>query len=75
MDLAARKSDVKNHVSRHRREKTVTSQATNSSDGTNTKISGTPHAGEASIPKPDTGRGFSEIGDPWTVAEMKLLSP
>jgi hypothetical protein len=65
MSLAARKSDAKNHVSRSKK-----------SGGTNTMLNGPPHAEDTSIPRIDAGQGLPEnMGDKWTEAEMKMLSP
>jgi hypothetical protein len=76
MSLAARKSDVKNHASRSTRKKLIAFQPTNLSDGTNTRLDGPPHAEETFFTKIDAGQGLSEnIGDTWTDAEIKLLSP
>jgi hypothetical protein len=76
MSLAARKSDVKNHTSRSTKKKLIAFQPTNLSDGTNTRLGGPPHAEVTSFTKIDTGQGLSEnIGDTWTDAEIKLLSP
>jgi hypothetical protein len=65
MSLAARKSDVKDHASRSTKKKLIAFQPTNLSDGTNTRLDEPPHAEETSI----------TIGDTWTDAEIKLLSP
>ena len=76
MSLAARKSDVRNHVSRSTKKKLIAFQPTNLSDGTNTMLNGPPHAEETSNTRIDAGQGLSEkIGDTWTDAEIKLLSP
>lgn len=76
MSLAARKSDVKNHASRNAKKKLIAFQLTNMSDGTNTRLDGPPNFDETSFTRTDAGQGLSEnIGDPWTEAEIKLLSP
>jgi hypothetical protein len=76
MSLAARRSDVKNHVSRSTKKKLIAFQPTNLSEGTNTRLDGPPNADETSFIRTDAGQGLSEnIGDPWTEAEIKLLSP
>jgi hypothetical protein len=65
MSLAARKSDVKNHASHSMKKNLIAFQPTNLSDGTNTRLDGPPHAEGTSM----------TIGDTWTDAEIKLLSP
>jgi hypothetical protein len=65
MSLAARKSDAKNNVSR----------STKKSGGTNNMLNGPPHAEETSIARVDAGQASENIGEPWTDAEMKMLSP
>jgi hypothetical protein len=66
MSLAARKPDAKNHVSR----------STKKSGSRTSVLNGPQHADERSITRVDAGQGVSEtIGDPWTDAEMKMLSP
>jgi hypothetical protein len=58
------------------RRKLIAFQPTNLSDDTNIRLDGPPHAEETSLTKIDAGQGLSEnIGDTWTDAEIKLLSP
>jgi hypothetical protein len=75
MSLAARKSDVMNHT-RSTKKKLIAFQPNNSFDGTKIRLDGPPHAEERSITKIDADQGLSgNIGDNWTDAEIKLLSP
>jgi hypothetical protein len=76
MSLAARNSDVKSHVSRSTKKKSIAFQPSNLSDGANTRLNGPPHAEETSITRIDAGQGLPEnMGDTWTDDEIKLLSP
>jgi hypothetical protein len=76
MNLATRKSDVKNHMSRNTKKKVIALQSTNLSDGTNTGLNAPPLAEEKSITRAEAGYGqYENIETPWTDAEMKVFSP